>query len=295
MRLTNFDMDALRSFVTGIECGTFADAAGRLGRSTSAVSAQLRKLEDQAGTTLLRKSGRLLQPTEAGEILLAYARRILALNDEASVALRGTGMEGWLRLGLQEDFAEAVLTDVLGRFARAHPKVRLEARIARSSELIERVRDGRLDLALALDDGGSHPRAERLTAVPLCWIGSATVDFDHNAVFGEIPLVSLEAPCILRSLACEALDRAGIAWRMSFVTPSVGGLWAATAAGLGLALRTPIGRPPSTRVLVPAEHGLPDLPKLDLLLHHAGQSETPAARHLADLLGAAVRAACPPT
>lgn len=293
MRLTNFDMDALRSFVTGIECGTFADAAGQLGRSTSAVSAQLRKLEDQAGTTLLRKSGRLLQPTEAGEILLAYARRILALNDEASLALRGTGMEGWLRLGLQEDFAEAVLTDVLGRFARAHPRVRLEARIARSSELIERIRDGRLDLALAWDDGGSYPRAERLTKVPLHWIGSASVDLEHNAKSGEIPLVSLEAPCILRSLACEVLDRAGIRWRMSFVTPSLGGLWAATAAGLGLALRTPIGRPPSTRILVSTEHGLPDLPKLDLLLHHTRQSEAPAGVHLASLLGAAVRAACP--
>src|ERR1700743_3241438 len=133
----NFDLDVLRSFATGMELGSFAKAADRLGRSTSAISAQLKKLEGQAGTALLHKQGRGLALTAAGETMLAYARRLLDLNDEAAAALHGTDLEGWVRLGLQEDFGETLLPEVLGRFARAHPKVRIEARVVRNAELVE--------------------------------------------------------------------------------------------------------------------------------------------------------------
>jgi len=129
MRRATFDLDVLRSFVAGVELGSFAKAADRVGRSTSAVSAQLRKLEDQAGTAIFRKAGRGLALTDAGETMLAYARRLLDLNDEAAAAVRGLELEGWVRLGLQEDFGEVLLPEVLGRFARAHPKVRIEARV----------------------------------------------------------------------------------------------------------------------------------------------------------------------
>src|ERR1700754_3925155 len=139
MRKIIFDLDVLRSFVTGIELGSFARAADRLGRSTSAVSAQLKKLEEQAGTPIFRKAGRGLALTEAGETMLGYARRLLDLNDEAAAAVQGVELEGWVRLGLQEDFGERLLPEVLGRFARAHPKVRIEARVARNAELLERI------------------------------------------------------------------------------------------------------------------------------------------------------------
>src|SRR6202012_2779426 len=95
MRRVTFDLEVLRSFVTGVELGSFAKAAERLGRSTSAVSAQLKKLEDQAGTPVLRKAGRGMALTDAGETMLAYARRLLELNDEASSALHGSELEGW--------------------------------------------------------------------------------------------------------------------------------------------------------------------------------------------------------
>ncbi|TIX61753.1 MAG: LysR family transcriptional regulator, partial [Mesorhizobium sp.] len=126
MRRVTFDLDVLRTFVTGIELGSFARAAERLGRSTSAVSAQLKKLEEQAATPIFRKSGRGLALTEAGETMLGYARRLLELNDEAAAAIHDVELEGWVRLGLQEDFGEAVLPEVLGRFARANPKVKIE-------------------------------------------------------------------------------------------------------------------------------------------------------------------------
>src|ERR1700742_1926169 len=106
MRRITLDLDVLRSFATGMELGSYAKAAERLGRSTSAVSAQIKKLEDQAGTASFRKAGRGLALTEAGETMLSYARRLLDLNDEAIVAVHGMAVEGVLRIGMQEDFGE---------------------------------------------------------------------------------------------------------------------------------------------------------------------------------------------
>jgi hypothetical protein len=168
-----FDLDVLRSFATGMALGSYARAADKLGRSTSAVSAQLKKLESQAGTVLFRKAGRGLELTDAGETLLAYAHRMLELNEEANAAMRGVDLQGWVRLGLQEDFGETLLPAVLGRFARAHPKVRIEACVARSGELRERLELGKLDLALAWD-AGDHPLsmyAERVARCRCCGSG----------------------------------------------------------------------------------------------------------------------------
>ncbi|WP_429809823.1 LysR substrate-binding domain-containing protein [Ensifer sp. B1-9] len=294
MRFTNLDMDALRSFVIGMEAGSFARAADRLGRSTSAVSAQLKKLEEQAGVALVRKSGRGLTLTDGGEALLSYARRLLDLNDEAVSAVRGVELEGWIRLGLQEDFGETVLPQVLGRFARAHPKVRIEGRIARNGELVDRIASGHLDLALAWDDGTAAVTAERIAALPLCWLDAAEGGPGWRADSGEpLPLAVLEAPCLLRTIACEHLDRQGLAWRVAFVSPSLGGLWAATAAGLGIALRTPIGRPRSVRLLEPDSHGLPELPSLGLVLHRADKDIGPTGAHLAGIIMQALRETLP--
>ncbi|MBY5335169.1 LysR family transcriptional regulator [Rhizobium leguminosarum] len=285
MRRTIFDLDVLRTFSTGMELGNFAKAAERLGRSTSAVSAQLKKLEEQAGTPIFRKVGRGLALTDAGETMLGYARRLLELNDEATAAVNSVELEGWVRLGLQEDFGETLLPDVLGRFARAHPKVRIEARVVRNAELLERVTSGKLDLALAWSDGTLTAHCERIGEVPMRWIGPAEGQPGWQAASGEpMPLASLEAPCLLRSAATKALDEAGISWRLAFVSPSLGGLWAATAAGLGLTIRTPIGLPAKVRPLAPGTIGLPDLPKLGLVLHRAEAEPQPAAARLAELV-----------
>jgi DNA-binding transcriptional LysR family regulator len=285
MRLTNFDMDALRSLVTGIEVGSFARAADRLGRSTSAISAHLRKLEEQTGVALLAKSGRGLIPTEEGEILLSYARRLLMLNDEAMAAVCGVRLEGRISLGLQQDFGETVLTGVLGRFARAHPSVRIEVHIARNSELTDRLASSALDLALAWDDGVSRPHAEPVAAIPLCWLGSADNPVRWTAASGApLPLAALEAPCILRDIACAALDRHNLPWRVAFTSSSLGGLWSAAAAGLGIALRTPVGPPAGVRLLEASQHGLPEMPSLRLMLLRSDGGDNPLVDTLAKLL-----------
>ena len=285
MRRMTFDLDVLRTFVTGVELGSFAKAAERLNRSTSAASAQLKKLEEQAGMPVLRKSGRGMVLTEAGETMLAYARRLLELNDEAAAALHGAELEGWVRLGLQEDFGESLLTEVLGRFARAHPRVKVEVRIARNVELLDRVGSGRLDLALAWDAGVSTPHAERVGTVPLRWIAGAGNGIVWPRDDDEpLPLVMLDAPCIMRTAATAALDRANIPWRIAFTSASLAGIWAAVAAGLGVSLRTPSGLPSSVRALLPHEARLPALGELGLCLHRAEAEPSPAVERLATIL-----------
>ncbi|CDX18444.1 Transcriptional regulator, LysR family [Mesorhizobium sp. ORS 3324] len=283
MRRVTFDLDVLRTFVIGMELGSFAKAAGRLGRSTSAVSAQLKKLEEQAATPIFRKAGRGLALTEAGETMLGYARRLIELNDEAASAIRDVELEGWVRLGLQEDFGEAVLPEVLGRFARAHPKVRIEARIGRSHELAERVLSGSLDIALAWHDGTTLPYSRHVADVQARWIGPAK-PMEAGPHGEALPLVVFEAPCLLRTVATETLDRAGLAWRMAFSSPSLGGIWAAVAAGLGLTIRTDIGLPASVRALAPGLLGLPALPKMALHLHQKDAELDPVAARLAEIL-----------
>lgn len=265
MRRITFDLDVLRTFVTGVDLGSFAKAADRLGRSTSAVSAQLKKLEDQLGMPVLRKAGRGMATTPAGESLLGYARRLLELNDEAASAVRGVELAGSIRLGMQEDFGEHILTDVLGRFARAHPKLRIEARMARNIELLDQVASGKLDLALAWDGGATTPHLHSVGQLAMRWIGPA--DNDTLAWFtgGEpVPLVMFDAPCLMRSAAIAALDRAGIAWRVAFTSPSLAGVWAAVAAGLGVTVRTDVGVPARLRVL--DARALPPLPSVGLNL-----------------------------
>ena len=176
----NLDMDVLRTFVTGVNLGSFAKAANRLGRSPSAISLQLRKLEEQAGHTLFQKQGRGLALTEAGNILLGYARRILDLNDEARSAMTGlSAMQGWVRIGLPQDFAETWFPGLLGRFSRAYPMVRVEARVDRGSALTEAVQRGELDLALTWGSiADAH--AEIIATRPVVWIRSGRVQANRR-------------------------------------------------------------------------------------------------------------------
>jgi DNA-binding transcriptional LysR family regulator len=295
MQRVSFDPEVLRSFVEGVELGSFASAAGRLNRSTSAVSAHLKKLEDQAGRPLLRKAGRGLVLTETGETMLGYARRLLELNDETAAAVRGVELRGRVRLGLQEDFGEQLLPTVLGRFARAHPKLRIEVRIARNAELLADVNRKRLDLALAWDAGVDSPHAERVARLPMRWIGAAGLPASTPFQRGEpLPLAVLEAPCLLRSAATAALDRAGIAWRIAFSSASLAGIWAAVTAGLGVSVRTSLGLPASVRALTAKQAGLPGLPMLGLMLHRVAAEPEAAVVQLQSLIRESLREAMRP-
>lgn len=207
-RLPGLDLDALRSFVTGMECGSFAQASLRLSRSTSAVSAQLKKLESQCGTALVTKQGRHLVLTAEGEKLMSYARRLLALNDETLRALQGERLTGEIHLGMQEDFGESLMPGILGQFKRHHPQVRIVARVDRNGPLRQALAEEALDLALLWQ---SEDQGPGLGLCPLAWIAHPDLDIRALLVSGEpLPLVMFDSPCLMRSRAIACLDAAGI-------------------------------------------------------------------------------------
>lgn len=282
--MRNLDLDVLRSFVTGLDLGSFAKAAGRLGRSTSAISAQLKKLEEQIGSPVLQKSGRGLRLTPAGEVLLSYARRLLELNDTALLAVRGTQLNGQVRIGFQEDFGAGILTDVLGQFAKTHPSVSIEARIARNLELETAIQLDQLDLALAWQTThmAQHPVLGRL---PLYWLGDPTLVETCLQQRQPIPLVAFEAPCLMRNLAIDALDQAGLSWRIAFTSTSLNGIWSAVQAGLGVTVRSLAGKPAELARIA----RLPSLPDLGVCLLRSRPESNPALERLADIVQMRIR------
>src|SRR3954469_3661064 len=208
----NLDLDTLRTFVRGVELGSFARAAVAVGRSASAVSGQLRKLEAQVGEALVVRSGRGLTLTPAGEVLLSYARRMLDINDEVLSRIQNSRVAGSVRLGLPPDFSETWLPGVLERFARTHPRVQIEVEADRSTELIQRVGTGQLDLALGWTPSGRTDTGEVIASVPVGWIARAGSRFTRD-VSQPLPLVVFNEPCVFRRLALAALDAEAIAWR----------------------------------------------------------------------------------
>jgi DNA-binding transcriptional LysR family regulator len=268
-----FELDVLRTFVTGLELNSFARAGDRLGRSASAISLQMRKLEEQVGQPLLRRQGRGLVPTETGELLLGYARRLLTLNDEAFSALsQVAALDGQVRLGIPEDLAETWLPPLLARFADMHPAVRLEARVDSGAHLQADFQSGKLDLALTWANPGA-PQARPVVEQDMVFIAAS--DWRHDAS-KPLPLVLFDPPCGFRDRATTSLDRAGIAWWPAFTSRSLSGLYAAVRAGLGVTARTRENLPPA---LAPLSAGLPDLGRITLVLH-ANTKTSPAARAL---------------
>jgi DNA-binding transcriptional LysR family regulator len=281
----HFDIEALRTMVVGTELGSFARAAVQLGRSQSAVSMQLKRLEEQAGHILFQRNGRGLVPTEAGETLLAYARRIVAMHDEAGATLGATVAAPAIRLGLPQDFFEDVMPDAIGCFSKLQPNVHVEVRAGRNYALEEEVRAGRLDIALAFAEAGRARSGELLASMPMFWFGrddAAEVALGYQ---DGLPLVLFNHPCLFRQAALQALDAAAVRWRLSLTTPSLSGLWAAVRFGLGVTVRTMHGIPDGIRRL---DSELPRLPALELRIL-TGTDISPAASEFVNVLEAVTR------
>ena len=276
MQLANLDMDVLRTLAVAMDLGGFAKAAERLGRSQSAVSLQMRRLEDRVGRPLFRKQGRGLALTDAGDVVLGYARRILELNDEAVAAARGISIEGSVRFGVPQDFGDAWLPGVLAQFGRAYPAVTIEARVDRTNRLVKRIREGGLDLAVLW--GNPIPSLTRVKRLPMMWIGARGFAVKRGA---ELPLALFEQPCMFRPPGIEALERARRPWRLAFTSPSLSGLWAAASAGLGITIRTPLGLPSQ---LAPLGRDLPKLPDIALSLYTAQASPSAAVARLREIV-----------
>jgi DNA-binding transcriptional LysR family regulator len=269
-----FDLDLLRTLVWAAQTGSFKEAAERVGRTQSAVSLQMNRLEEMTGVAAFERRGRGITLTASGEILVGYARRMLALNDEAMQAVSGTAVRGTVRLGLLQDFAETILPGVLATFSRAHPSVEIDIQVERSIDLIRGIRTRRLDLALLFARESIDLASTRVGSLPMKWVV-------YPGFLPEEPLrmVLFAAPCLFRETASSLLK--GKPWKQTFSSSSLAGTWAAVQAGLGISLRTPLGIPDHLETLSRLP-GTGRLPTVDIILLQS--RTTPVVTRLKDCL-----------
>lgn len=274
----NLDMDCLRTFASIAELGTFSRAADRVGRSLSAVSLQVDRLEAQIGVPLFRKNGRRQVLTEEGERMLMHAKQILIANDTALSALAQEGLSGPVRFGVVQDLAEQTLTGVLGDFARVHRNARLDVRVERSKVLIEAVEAGTLDMAITFEID-TPLVGEKLAETDMVWIGTRN---SRMADQRPLPLVLFDAPCAFRAAGQKALEKACTDWRIALSSPGLSGLRAGVEAGLGLTVRTRAFIAEAGGVLIEID-GLPELSSASYILYAGSDRLTPAAEHLKEM------------
>lgn len=272
MALRNLDIDLLRCFVTIADTSSFTRAGERLGRTQSAISLQLKRLEEQLGRTLFLRSPRSLSITLDGERLIGPARQILRLHDATVAEMFEPDIAGSVRIGVPEDFATAHLPAVLAAFAEAHPLVELEVTCDLTLNLLERFHSGHFDLALVK----RQPTQERQDGVrvwrePLVWVAR---DRTAAADYARVPLVVSPEPCVYRRRATEALDAIGLPWRVAYTSTSLAGSLSAVRAGLGITV-LPLEMVPSTLTAVGSDAGMPPLYDTEIALIEApGLSDT---------------------
>lgn len=267
-RYPMFNPQVLISFVAVCETLSFTRGADRVSLSQSTVSLQVKRLEDLLGCPLLERSSHQVQLTEEGERLLSYARRIIALNEEAHDALTGAWRDGVLRLGMPEDFAVPTI-DLLADFSREHPHLRLDVSSGLSADLRSAYEREELDLVLVKQRRGQPPRAARRE--PLLWLDSLA----HPAIErAPVSLAMFPLGGLYRDELCQAVDALGMRWRIGYSSGSLAALAAASAAGLGMTLLPAGCRLPGHRVLGTAE-GFSEITDFELALYH--RDDTPAA------------------
>ncbi len=280
----NLDMDCLRTFASIAELGTFARAAEKVGRSLSAVSLQIDRLEAQIGVGLFRKEGRRQVLTDEGERMLLHARQILTANDAAISALSQNSITGPVRLGILQDLAEQTLAGVLGEFTRVHPQARLDVQVERSKVLIDAVEEGDLDMAITFEIE-TRLSGEELAETQMVWVGPRNSSVKDQT---PLPLVLFDAPCSFREAGQKALEKAGKDWRIALASPGLSGVRAGVEAGLGLTVRTKAFIAESGGALVEIS-GMPKLPRARYILHAGSDRLSPAAEHLKNMCAERLR------
>lgn len=272
------DLALLRSFVAVIECGSIQMAASRVGRSQSAVSMQIKRLEEDLGRPLFLREGRSLRANPAGEDLLLHARRLLRLAEEARASLRHPEAAGMVRLGMPEDYAAWLLAPTLEQFGRDYPLAEIEVTFASSSVLLRLIAAGKLDLAVVTRE--EHQPFAVLRRERFVWAAAP----DHGAWLRDpLPVALFEAGDIARRIALEALQAADRPFRIVSSTRSLLGLIAVAQAGLAVTGLVESCLPPGLARLGEAE-GLPPLPILDLSLIPGPGEPSAVAVRLAEFL-----------
>lgn len=269
--VVNLPTELLRSFAAIVDAGSMLRATERVFVTQSALSLQMKRLEDLVQTPLFKRDGRRLTLTPAGQSMLSHAREILAANDRAVSALNGDVLAGPARIGFVQDFAESLLSGVLARFTQLNPETQLQVRVGGSAELLDLMQADQMDVLLCMS-AQDDPAAVR--TAPMVWLGNA--DLARHEV---LPLAVLERPCRFRDAALAALDQAGRPHRIVLETPSLAALRAAVESGLGLTCRT-------THFMdaaIDADAGLPALPHV-AYVRHIRSNPHPTISRLGDLI-----------
>ncbi|MFD2265158.1 LysR substrate-binding domain-containing protein [Lacibacterium aquatile] len=265
------DPDLLRTFLAIVEDGSFRAAAERVGRTQSAVSMQIARLEEAAGHALFTRERPWPRLTPKGELLLGYARRLLALQEEAVTALSGTTARGNVRFGIPDDYAGGILPMILERFAADQPQIDLELRCETSDRLTALIAAGDLDVALVSQVPGGSP-GQFFRREPLVWATSL-----RRPALGRepMPLAVFQPDCQARQWAVAALSEAGIEHRIAYSSPNLAALLAVAEAGLAVAALPLSSLTDRLKIL----RNLPPLPDLTLGILTA-RTLTPAAHAL---------------
>ncbi len=281
--MPTLDIDWLRSFVAVAESGGFTQAAKRVHRTQSAVSMQIRKLEDAVGRPLFERDGRGAALTPTGAALLVNARQLLALHDETVARLARPETINSVRLGTPHDYVARFLPEVLRRFAEAHPQVPVEVVCDTSAHMRELLAGDELDLALATRVPGWET-GTILRREALAWICSP-----GHALHAQrpLPLALFNAGFVMRDWTIAALEAHDIPYRIVCSSRSVDGVLAAVTAGLAVGALMPSTVPAHLRIL-DAGGGLPPLPSAAISLLRNPGRHSPVLEHLAEAITAAL-------
>ncbi len=262
------DIEQLRTFVAIVETGSFTQAADVVHKTQSAVSMQIKKLEERLDHPIFARDGRGSKLTEHGERLLDYARRIVKLNVEALAAFSDAELCGRVRLGVPDDYADRYLPEIMARFSRVYPGAELTVVCAPSVDLIAQIDAGEIDLAIITTCEG-HRAAEIFRRERLWWVTSS-----RHSVHREerLPLALGRATCMWRRSAIERLGTIGRPHRTLYTSANSGAVAAAVLAGLAVSVFPESGVRPGMRLLTTAD-GFPELPSCDIgLLRNTHES-----------------------
>ncbi|MGE4480634.1 LysR substrate-binding domain-containing protein [Acidocella sp.] len=282
------DPDLLRAFVYVAEEQNFTRAGARVGRTQAAISMQMRKLETLLGKTLINRGrGEGIGLTPHGQYLLDRARELLALNDSIWSSFQAPDVSGTVRLGTPDDYALQFLPDALRRFAETHPAVEVEVVCLPSTELMERLKAGQLDLSL-ISEGHETKGwpARELIRGPLGWI-TATRFSPHKLT--PLPLALAAHDCIWRREALRKLDETRHPYRIAYISGSATGSMVPVLAGLAITCGMPNRLPEGTRLLAPGEENLPELPDFAVLMLKGKGAPQPVTDRLAEHIETAAK------
>ncbi len=276
--------EILRTFVTAANTLNFTTTAAMVHRTQSAVSMQMKRLEEDLGSPMFERAGRSLRLTYSGETLLPYARKMLRLHDEALTAIRKPEMYGRVRLGAPYDYAEVVLPMVLSRFAETWPLVQTDVVFDRGRILEDELNKGNLDLIIKSDiDSGQ--RGETVFSDRVVWVTSAKhIIYETD----PLPLAAYHEECTFRQWAVKTLEGMGRDYRIAYTSPSIAGILAAVKSGLAVAVIEKSAAPADIHMLTP-EEGFPELPMSTTTMILGGGKQQPVVQALSDYVKASFR------